>query len=285
MMRFNLAHLMDSGRALFLAMDHGLEHGPKEFTLQTIDPQYVIDIAVKGNYNGMIVQKGIAEKYYENHRHKVPLILKLNGKTDITKNDPYSPINCSVKRAVELGAQAVGFTIYVGSPVEAKIFDDFRKVQEEAHEYGLPVVAWMYPRGKFIHDDTSVDTLAYAARVGLELGADMLKMKFNPDLEGYKWVVKCAGNVPLLCAGEHRLPDKEFMQRVHDIMSTGASGMAIGRNVWQHQDPLGMTKALKKIIFEKTSADTALKSLKIQPLKDEAKKKEQKEKHISKKKR
>ncbi|EFK97909.1 Fructose-bisphosphate aldolase class 1 [sediment metagenome] len=243
-------------------MDHGLEHGPKEFNMDTIDPEYVLDVAVKGNYNGMIVQKGIAERYYEHYRHKVPLILKLNGKTNIAQNDPYSPINCSVKRAVELGAQAVGFTIFVGSPQEAKIFHEFGKIQEEAHEYGLPVIAWMYPRGKFVNEETSIDTLAYAARVGLELGADILKMKFNPDIQGYKWVVKCAGNVPLLCAGETKLADKEFLQRTQDIMSAGASGMAIGRNVWQHHDPLGMTKALKKIIFEKASVEAALKCVK-----------------------
>ena len=260
-MKVNVAHLMDAGNALYLAYDHGLEHGPTDFNIDNVDPEYVLDIAVKGRYNGLILQKGIAEKYFEHYRQKVPLIVKLNGKTRITHNDPYSPITCSVKRAVELGAEAVGFTVYDGSPVESRIFSDFRKVQEEAHDYGLPVIAWMYPRGKFVKEDTSIETLAYAARVGLELGADILKMKFNSDIEGYRWVIKSAGNVPVVCAGQSKVDDHELLTSAHNMIQAGAKGMAIGRNVWQHENPLGMTRALKKIIFEKKGVDAALKAI------------------------
>ncbi|TSA56492.1 hypothetical protein D4R42_03440 [bacterium] len=89
-------------RALFLAYDHGFEHGPKDLIGKSIDPEYILDLAVKGGYTGIILQKGIAEKYYTDTKYQkeIPLILKINGKTNIPQTaDPYSSINCSVAYA------------------------------------------------------------------------------------------------------------------------------------------------------------------------------------------
>ena len=242
-------HLVSNGKSMILAYDQGLEHGPVDFNLNNVDPDFIIDLAVHGKFNGIVLQKGIAEKYYVNHKHTVPLILKLNGKTRLTGNEPYAPLTCSVKKAVELGADAVGFTVYVGSKEEERIFSDFRKVQEEAHDFGISVMAWMYPRGSSIKDETSVDILAYAARIGLELGADILKMKFNPDVSGYKWVVKSAGRVPVVCSGESKMPEPEFLDKAKLVMKSGAAGMCVGRNIWQSRNPLAAADKLRKIIF------------------------------------
>ncbi|MEA3378658.1 MAG: fructose-bisphosphate aldolase, partial [Nanoarchaeota archaeon] len=78
---------MKKGKSLLLAYDQGLEHGPTDFNDKNIDPDYIMDIAIKGKFNGIILQKGIAEKYYQG---KIPLILKLNGKTKFLKGDPLS---------------------------------------------------------------------------------------------------------------------------------------------------------------------------------------------------
>ena len=157
--------LSTNGKALYLAQDQGLEHGVYEFNETSINPEHVFSVAEKGEVDGFICQKGLAEKYANSY--KTNLILKVNGKTAMRKHDePYSPLTCSVKRAVELGASAIGFTNFVGSQHEAKIFEDFRHVQEEAHEYGLPLTSWMYPRGEAVENDTNADTLQYSARVG-----------------------------------------------------------------------------------------------------------------------
>ena len=78
------------GRSLLLAYDQGLEHGPVDFDTTNADPNYILDIAVKGQYNGIILHHGIAEKYYDRNYHSVPLIVKLNGKTSFLDGDPYS---------------------------------------------------------------------------------------------------------------------------------------------------------------------------------------------------
>jgi class I fructose-bisphosphate aldolase len=265
MVKTHIHEIMNGEKTLLLAMDQGLEHGPKDFNITTINPEYVLDIAVKGRYNGMILQKGIAQKYFENYRQKVPLILKLNGKTTIPDLDPYAAQLCSVKEAVKLGASAVGYTIFVGSPKEPEIFREFSKIQEEAHDFGIPVIAWMYPRGRFVPNDLDTDILAYSARIGQELGADFVKMKYNFDLPGYKWVVKCAGRTKVLVAGGEKTTIQKLLEEASQAMQSGAAGMAIGRNVWQSDNPLGVTEALKKVIFDGLKPEKAIKFLNTKP--------------------
>jgi len=96
----------------------------------------------------------------------------------------------------------------------------------------------------------------------LELGAYILKMKYNGDKEGLKWIVKCAGKAKISIAGGHKADEKEFLTELKDALGAGAVGMAVGRNVWQHNKPLSITKAIKKIIFENKSVKEAIKLLK-----------------------
>ena len=245
-------------RAIFLAYDQGIEHGPTDFNDKNVDPQYILELAKKGKYTGLVFQKGIAEKYYDG---SVPLILKLNGRTNIRKGEPYSPQLATVEEAVSLGAAAVGYTIYVGSEYEARMFEEFEEIQKEAHENGLPVVAWMYPRGKAVKNETSKETLAYAARVGLELGADFIKIKYNGNPKEFKWVTKSAGKVNVVVSGGSKKNDIEVLKTVKEVLAAGAVGMAIGRNIWQHKEPMKMTQALKEIIFRNKSVKEAEKLL------------------------
>jgi len=247
----NLSKIMKKGRALYLAYDQGLEHGPEsDFNDKSVDPLYILDIAKKGKFQGVVFHKGIAEKYNsEIRKSKVPLIVKVNGKTKIRKGEPISPVVCSVSEAIALGASAIGFTIYIGSEFEAEIFEDFRVIQEEAHAKGLPVITWIYPRGKAVKNDVSREMMAYAARTGLELGSDIVKMKYGGKPADLKWAVKAAGRTKIIISGGSKKSEKEFLKEVKDIMRSGASGLAIGRNVWQHPNPLELTKKLKRIVF------------------------------------
>ncbi len=255
--------LLINKKALFLALDQGLEHGPSDFTTKNIDPEYILDIAYKGNYNAIILQKGLAEKYYENYKYKVPLILKLNGKTSLSKDkgDPYSPQICSVNYAVKLGASAIGYTIYPGSYYESEMFKEFSKIQEEAREYDLPVIVWSYPRGHGI-DENDNSTIAYGARTALELGADLIKIKYNGNKENFKWIVKCAGRSKIFVSGGTKIEPKNFIQETYEVMQCGASGIAVGRNIWQAEEPLKLTRAMKEIIFENKKPEQVMRLIK-----------------------
>jgi len=248
-----LQPFLHKGKALFLAYDHGFEHGPKDLTGKSIDPEYILDLAVKGGYTGIILQKGIAEKYYTGTKYQktIPLILKINGKTNISQTtDPYSSINCSVDYAKRLGAKAVGYTIYLGSKQEERMFADFGKIQEQAHQLGMAAIAWIYPRGSAVENEVSPEITAYAARVGLELGADMIKIKYCGSEETFKKVVQAAGETKVVLSGGSKIGEEEFLNIVESVIKAGATGIAVGRNVFQHQDSLAITEKIKKIVFD-----------------------------------
>ena len=246
----HLGKIVKNGRVLLLAMDQGMEHGPTDFNAKNVNPEYVCDIACRGGFTGFAIQKGIARLYKENYSGKVPLVLKLNGRTNIVpKDECYSSQVCSVKEAVDLGADAVGYTIYVGSPREADMFREFGAIEREAHDYGLACVVWSYPRGKYVKDEKSPEMVAYAARAALELGADVVKINYPGSVDAMKWVVASAGRCRVISAGGSKQPDDQFLAKVKDIVAGGGSGLAVGRNVWQNENPMKISEEIRKIIF------------------------------------
>jgi class I fructose-bisphosphate aldolase len=251
-MKDYLKSFLKNGKAMFLAYDHGFEHGPKDLINQSFDPNYILDLAVQGGFTGIILQKGIAEKYYTGtkYQRQIPLILKLNGKTNLrSQEEPYAAINCSVAYAKKLGAQAVGYTIYLGSEYETKMFEDFGRIQEEAHNLGLAAIAWLYPRGKAVLKENDSEILKYSSRIGLELGADLIKIKYPDSDSALKEIVKFAQKTKVVLSGGETEPEEEFLSKVQKVMANGFIGIAVGRNIWQRADALRMAEKLAKIIF------------------------------------
>ncbi len=254
----NIDKFLRNDKAIFLAYDHGFEHGPTDFNEETIDPGKVLEIALKSDvFTAVIFQEGIAQSYYpiggiDSNKYP-PLIVKLNGKTSFhTGEEPYSPLLCTVDEAIRIGASGVGYTIYVGSEHEATMMQEFSTIEDEAHAKGLTVTAWMYPRGKRVEGkENSKDVVAYAARLGEELGADFIKIPYTGDPESFSWVVKSAGKARVLVSGGVKKDKTEFLKDVKDFMSVGTTGIAVGRNVWQSDDPIGMSKELANIIYGK----------------------------------
>jgi len=178
------------------------------------------------------------------------MIIKLNGKTNLVKGDPISVQLCSVSEAIKLGAKAVGYTIYIGSIHEAEMFKEFEKIEREAHSKKIPVIAWIYPRGKGIKGKSEKELMAYAARTGLEIGADIVKLQYDGKVKDFQWAVKSAGKTKIVVAGGVKKDKILFLKQVKEIMSSGAIGLAIGRNVWQDKNPLEITKKIKKVIWK-----------------------------------
>jgi class I fructose-bisphosphate aldolase len=250
--------LLRNGHGMLLAYDQGFEHGPTDFNDRNIDPEYILKIAQDaGVFTGLVLQEGVAEKYWpKNHltasRHYPPLLVKLNGKTSFHKGEePYSPLLCTVDEAIRLGAQAVGYTIYVGSEHEPQMMKEFSLIEDQAHAKNLAVVAWMYPRGQHVKGkETTKDVVAYAARLGLELGADYVKLPYTGDVDSFKWVVKSAGKTKVFVQGGTKKTEAHLFNQTKDIIQAGAVGLAIGRNVWQHPEPVKIAQKLAKIIFK-----------------------------------
>ena len=142
-----------NGTLMLLPIDQGIEHGPRDFfpNPASKDPEYQFKLAAEAGYSAIACQIGFAEKYYPDYAGAVPLILKVNGKTDVPPSDKaLSTCNASVEDAVRLGADAVGYTLYVGSPRQDEDLLQLRQVRQDCDRFGMPLVVWAYPRGEAI---------------------------------------------------------------------------------------------------------------------------------------
>ena len=236
---------------LLFAYDHGFEYGPKNFDERSAEPSFALDLANSGAFTGLICQKGIAARYYDPNIYSVPLIVKLNGKTSFRGDlEPRSLQNCSVDEAISYGASAVGYVIHVRSKYEPEMLSEFGRIEREAHEKGLAVMAWMYVAGDEIYSREHTDIVAYAARVGMELNADGLILKYTGDAASFRWVIKNAGRTKVFVAGGPRMETTfQLMDTAGIIKEAGATGFAIGRNVWQAKDPMYVVEQLERKLF------------------------------------
>jgi class I fructose-bisphosphate aldolase len=254
--------LCRDGKVLILAYDHGLEHGPVDFegVPESADPERTFEAATHPAVTSVAVQKGIAEAYYPSYEGDVDLLAKLNGTSNLWMGEPDSAVNCSVEYAAELGASSVGFTVYGGSNHEIEMVEEFREAQEAAREHGMPVVMWSYPRGQGLKNDTKPSTISYAARLALELGADVAKVKHPGSREAMEDAVRMAGRTKVVMSGGSKTSDRAFLESVKQTIDAGGKGLAVGRNVWQRENPKRILDALEAVIFEEATVDEALEA-------------------------
>lgn len=249
----DVGKILRDERGLLLAYDHGFEYGPAEFNDFSVDPKNILKLAEDAEFTGFICQKGVAAQYYDKKVNKIPLIVKLNGKTSFRHtDDPLSLQNCTVDEAVSFGADGVGYVIHIGSKHEQHMISEFGAIEREAHDKGLFVIAWMYVTGDEMSHPTEKHTLAYAARLGMELNSDALIVKYSGDVESFKWVVANAGRAKVFVVGGPRMDTTyQLLDTAKHIQRAGAAGFAIGRNIWQAKDPAHEAKQVARAIFGK----------------------------------
>jgi len=274
--RLLYAHGPGGGTLLVLPIDQGLEHGPVDFFANpdSLDPRYQYELARDGRFSAIALHIGLAEKYFHEYAGEVPLILKLNGKTGIPPDaQAFSSLTGTVEDAVRLGADAVGYTVYVGSPAQDRDFRQLVDVRRDADRFGLPLIVWAYPRGEAVAKKGGRESLYavdYAARVALELGADIVKVNYpvpsEKDAESpppyntlrldpeaaFRKVVQSAGRALVLVSGGEKVSDAELLAKVRTTMHAGATGIIFGRNMWQRprDDALRLTRELHAIFRE-----------------------------------
>jgi fructose-bisphosphate aldolase, class I len=269
-----------NGTLMLLPIDQGIEHGPRDFfpNPASKDPEYQFRLAAEAGYSAIACQIGLATRYYPDYAGQVPLILKVNGKTDIPPSDAaLSTCNASVEDAVRLGADAVGYTLYVGSPRQDTDLEQLRDVRQDCERYGMPLVVWSYPRGSGVDGkggQTTFYAVDYAARMAMEMGADVVKLnmpKIDPEkdkltpapynqleisqAEAIHQVVGSAGRSLVVLSGGSRIDDEELLEHTRFIMQAGGSGVIYGRNVWQREwsEALEIIEQIKEILLTSVS--------------------------------
>lgn len=249
-----------NGTLMLLPIDQGIEHGPRDFfpNPASKDPDYQFRLAAEAGYSAIACQIGLATKYYPDYAGSVPLILKVNGKTDLPPSPrAFSTLNASVEDAVRIGADAVGYTLYVGSPRQDEDLLQLKGVREDCDRYGMPLVIWAYPRGEAVEakgGQNSFYAIDYAARMAMEMGADIVKLnmpKIDPDKDkdspapynegGFSaedaiaQCVESAGRSLVVLSGGSRIADDKLLEQTRFVMEAGGSGVIYGRNVWQRE--------------------------------------------------
>ena len=264
-----------NGTLMLLPIDQGIEHGPRDFfpNPASKDPEYQFRLAAEAGYSALACQIGMASRYYPDYAGQVPLILKVNGKTDIpSSSESFSTCNASVEDAVRLGADAVGYTLYVGSPRQDLDLAQMRTVREDCERFGMPLIVWSYPRGSAIDKKGGKDSfyaIDYAARMAMEMGADVVKLnmpkrgdsdKDAPEPynemdvsqeEAIRQCVESAGRALVVLSGGSRVDDEMVVGNTRAVMQAGGSGVIFGRNVWQREwsEALEIVEQIKETLL------------------------------------
>ena len=275
--RMLFEHGPGNGTLMVLPIDQGIEHGPLNFfpNPPSEDPEYQYRLALEGGYSAIALHIGLAQKYSRKYVGRVPLILKINGKTNVPSDDnSFSPLTASVQDAVWLGADAVGYTLYAGSPAQDRDIRQLNEVRSECEKFGKPLIVWSYPRGSAIEakgGKESLYAIDYAARLACEFGADIVKINV-PKIDEAKMdklpkpyntlklsyeeaiakVVMAAGRTMVLFSGGSKESDQDLLHKAKAAMDNGATGLIFGRNMWQreHADALKASGQIKKIMLE-----------------------------------
>jgi putative autoinducer-2 (AI-2) aldolase len=243
-----LSKLTPDGHCLFMPIDHGYFQGP---TTKLEKPGETVKPLIP-YCDALFVTRGVLRNCIDPVKTK-PIILRVSGGTSMVLPDelPHEGITTSIKEAVRLNASAVGMSIFVGSSNEHRSLINLGNLVNEAEEYGMPVMA-VTAVGKELGKDARY--IALACRIAAELGASIVKTYWCENFE--KVVDGCP--VPVVMAGGPKVDtEREVFDFVYDGMQKGAIGVNLGRNVWQHDYPVAMVKALRAIIHLNATAREA----------------------------
>lgn len=259
--RIRLERIIDrkSKRTVIVPMDHGLSMGP---IAGLEDMTSIINKIAAGGANAVVLHKGIIRAGHRGYGKDLGLIIHLSGSTSLGP-DPNSKVPvATVEEAISLGADAVSVHVNVGAENEPEQLQALGETAEICATWGIPLFAMMYPRGPKIKNQHDPELVAHAARVGAELGADIIKTVYTGNINTFQKVIRGCP-VPVVIAGGPKMATpRDVLKMAEDAIKTGAIGVSIGRNVFQHRNPTAMTQALSRIVHEGVSVGRAMRELK-----------------------
>lgn len=248
-----------TGRTVIAPMDHGVSNGPMN---GIIDIDKTVESISQGGADAILMHKGIVEQGHRGYGKDIGLIVHLSASTSLAPNPNNKVIVTSVEKAIQLGADAVSVHVNLGSETESEMLQELGEISETCSYWGIPLLAMMYPRGQKVENEHDVELVKHAARVGSELGVDIVKTNYTGDPDSFKEVVEGA-LVPVVIAGGPKVDtDEELLQMVKDSIEVGGAGVAFGRNLFQAENPGKITKAISEVVHNDLEVNEALKFLK-----------------------
>ncbi len=248
----------DTGRTILVPLDHGVTVGPIE---GIVDMRDTVTNIVEGGANAVLMHKGVVPCGHRARGRDIGLIVHLSASTALSPFPGAKTLVCTVEEAVQLGADAVSLHLNLGDASERDMLADMGEVTRQAGRWGIPVLAMVYGRGPKIDDEFDPGVVAHCARVGMELGADIVKVPYTGDPESFAKVV-AAARIPVVIAGGPKTPTtKDFLRMVDESVQAGGAGLSVGRNIFQHKNPGSLLQALGKIVHDRWSVEQAMEGL------------------------
>lgn len=236
-----------SGKTVIVPLDHGVSLGPVK---GIADIRSTIDKIAEGGASAIVVHKGLVPFVGPSVGSKLGLIVHLSASTSVSPDPNYKVLVARVEEAVAIGADAISIHCNIGGENEDKMVADFGMVADECHSLGFPLLAMCYPRGKNVKSQFDLEAVKHCARLAAELGADVVKTNYTGGVKSFKQVVQ-GTPIPVVIAGGPKMgSEKELLAMVSEAMRAGAKGVSIGRNVFQHNDITGITRAIGRVVFE-----------------------------------
>lgn len=245
-------------RTVIVACDHAGFMGPIK---GLEEPGQLMDLLVDSGVDAVLTTRGIAQRFSDRIR-KLGLILRADGGSSMA-----SPVTStlrplfSIEDACRLGADAIICMGMIGFPEEPSSLQNLAGFTADADKWGVPVIAEMLVKPKE-GDRATVQEIAFAMRIGAELGADLIKASYSGPTDAYRMALSSCYRPVVVLGGEKVKDEMEMLQNIADALEAGATGVAIGRNVWQHSNPAGICRSLVELVHGSGKVEKALKEIK-----------------------
>jgi predicted phospho-2-dehydro-3-deoxyheptonate aldolase len=248
-----MGRLTERGRMLCVPMDHGITVGP----MKGLDKIYrTISEVERGGATAFLVHKGIVK--HMPSPPKIGYIIHVSGSTSLGPDPNWKVRVGGARTAIRLGADGLSVHINIGSKAEPEMLRKLGEIADECEEWGIPLIAMMYPRGENIKDPNDPEVLRHVARVGAELGADIVKVPYSGSIDTFRRVVESCPAPVVMAGGPKMDNDLAVLKMAREAMDAGAMGVTIGRNIFMHERPASIVRALRKIVVDDGSVEDAL---------------------------
>jgi 2-amino-4,5-dihydroxy-6-oxo-7-(phosphooxy)heptanoate synthase len=242
--RFRRLFGHDDGRLFILPMDHSVTSGPLG-PVERVNA-LVRDAAANG-VDAVVLHKGRLRAVEHQWFWQLALIVHLSASTVHAPDaDAKYPV-ASVEEALRLGADAVSVHVNLGSDEEARQIADLASTAAASDRWNVPLLAMIYPRGPRIENPFAPEVIAHAAALGADLGADLVKTNYPGHPDSMADIVRSCP-IPILAAGGPRLPAAETLECVRGVMASGACGVAVGRSIFEAEQPAVMIRAIRDAV-------------------------------------
>jgi class I fructose-bisphosphate aldolase len=242
-------------RTIIVPMDHGVTVGPIKGLEDIRD---IVTKLVNGGANAGLVHKGCVACGHRSEGKDFGLIVHLSASTTLSPYPNRKALVTTVEEAMRLGADGVSVHVNIGDENESLMLEQLGRTAERADYWGMPLLAMVYARGPKIKNEYAPDVVAHCARVGMELGADVVKVNYTGDPDSFLRVTESCC-VPVVIAGGEKLDStRDLLEMVKNSLMAGGAGLSIGRNVFQHENPTRLVQALNAVVHESASVDEAM---------------------------